>query len=121
MSQRLLAAAANSDSSASGLLCHARKNALLGPRVGWTVGLPCRRIDFHCGLDRPFGLRIPGADRLLIRATLQMRRRGCSKLGRLCSAALPQNNSVDSHIWAELLCIIFIVVFEPAPLKRGHK
>ena len=35
---------------------------------------PFRRIGAHRGLDRPFGLRIPRAGRLLIRSTLWTRR-----------------------------------------------
>jgi hypothetical protein len=34
--------------------------------------------------------------------------------------SIATNNFVDSHIWAELLYIILIVVLEPALLKRGQ-
>jgi hypothetical protein len=99
-------------------VCDDYKKRLLGSKVSWTVGFPFRRTDTHGGLDRPFGLRIPGANRPLTRSTLCGSDGGEDKPNCLCGAAFPRNNFLKPEILAKLPFII-LIVFESGPLKRN--
>jgi hypothetical protein len=85
------------------------KKRQLCPRIGRTVSFTFRRIDTDCRMDRPFGLRLPEADRLLIRC-LGGAADGSAKL--LVRRSIIQNNFVDFRIRPELSCTIPIMVFE---------
>jgi hypothetical protein len=101
------------------VVCDDYKKRLLGSKVSWTVGFPFRRTDTHGGLDRPFGLRIAGANRPLTGSTLCGSDGGENKPKFLCSAAFSRDIFVEPEILTKFPFMI-LIVFELGPLKRGH-